>query len=185
MSVGLLGMQSLIGAAVVLGVALFYIVAVPVINGLVKGQNPFEVGQPYIAFDSYQFTPQEGWDLVSSNDLFVTLGKEGSNVVFTELVSADQTPEEAILTAIDALAQDQANSWVIGGPTAFVTNDGDHGVSATSHSTTQATQIWVITDGTSNLTVFASSPESVWVSLNDEIVTMVQSIVFLSEEESQ
>ena len=184
-SAGLLGRHSLLGGVVVLGVALFYIVAVPVINGLVKGENAFEVGQPYVAFDSYQFTPQEGWELESSNDLFVTLSKAGANVIFTGLAPADQTPDEVARAAGAALSQDQSNTWVVGEPVPFVTDAGDDGAMVASHTTNRASEIWVITDGTSNLTVVATSPDAVWSSLSDEIDAMVKSVVFLPEGDSQ
>lgn len=177
--VGLLSRHSLLGGAVVLGVALFYIVAVPVINGLVKGPNQFEVDQPFVAFDSYQFTPEEGWELESANDLFVTISKAGANVVFTPLVPADQTLDEAVRAVGDALSQDQNNTWVVGEPVGFVTDVGDHGATLTSHTTNQASQTWAITDGTSNVTVLATSPDVVWPSVSDEIDSMVKSIVFL------
>ena len=179
-SIGLLSRHSLLGGAVVLGVALFYLVGVPFINGLVKGENPFEVGQPYEVFDSYEITPQEGWQL-EANDLFVTLTKAGASLVFTRPAPADQTPEEAIETARQTFQADTSGTWQVGEATAFVTDAGDQGVTISGHAAEKASQTWVTTDGTSNVTVLASSPSSVWASVTDEMEAMVKSIVFLSD----
>jgi hypothetical protein len=107
-SVALLGRRSLLGGAVVLGLALFYILGVPALNGLVPGENPFKVGEPYVLFDGYQITPQDGWELENANELFVTLTKAGAGLVFTGPVAADITPEAAVETASEGL---KAPAW--------------------------------------------------------------------------
>jgi hypothetical protein len=48
------------------------------------------------------------------------------------------------------------------------------------HTATDATQNWVITNGTVNITILATSPDNVWTTLNDEADEMVASIVILS-----
>lgn len=183
-SVGLLSRHSLLGGAVVFGVAIFYIVAIPIINGLLKGENPLEVGQPYTMFDSYQITPQEGWE-VEDGEVFVTITKAGSSLVFTGPVPADKTPEEAIETGKQGLEEDASDTWEVGEPTTFVTDAGDHGASVSGHTAETALESWVITDGTSNVTVLSSSPSGVWISVADEMEAMVKSIDFLSEGDSQ
>lgn len=167
-----------------LGIALFYILAVPYLNTLVKGDNPFEAGQPYVMFDAYQITPQEGWE-VEVSELFVTLTKSGASMVFPGPLPPDETPEDAMQKAIDGLKADTTTTWVVGDPTTFATTAGDHGVEAVAHSDTQAWQSWIITNGESNIQVLSLSPDSIWGAIKDEMEAMMTSVVYLDGEAGQ
>jgi hypothetical protein len=180
---GLLGRRSLLGAAVVLGVALLYVIVVPALNDRVQGERPLEAGVPHVVFDSYQITPEEGWELQSSNDLFVTLSKAGASLILTEPVPAEQTPEEAIEIAIEEFSGYSTVSWVVGDLVVFVTDGGDDGVSVVAHSPTTATESFVVSDGDANVTMVGASPDSVWVTVDDEIETMATSFRFVTGED--
>lgn len=180
-SVGLLSRRSLLGAIVVLGVSLFFIVVLPIINSAVKGENPFIPGQPYVVSGTVQITPQPGWELGVSSDLLTTITKSGASFVVVGAAPADQTPEESIQGAIEGLQADQNNTWVIGDPQTFVTDAGDHGVKLTAHTTNDAQESWAISSGEVSTTVLATSPDSVWGSVVDELEAMASSVVFVTE----
>lgn len=183
-TVGLLSRRSLTGGVVVLAVALFFVLGVPAVNNAVEGENPFEVGEPYVVAGSYQITPAQGWKLDSESELFTTIRKSGSSLILTGAVDVEgQTPEESIQLTVTAFENDQTDTWVIGEPQTFVTNAGDHGVKLVAHgSESGASESWVVSNGSRSITVIASSPESVWSSVSEDLDLMVSSIVFSSEE---
>ena len=180
-SVGLLSRHSIVGGIVVGAIALFYILGVPFLNGMVEGDNPFKPGQPYVVADSYQITPQPGWGIVEENDLFTTIGSSGVSLLLVPAVPADQSLEEAIQISVDGLEADTNNTWVVSEPTTFVTNAGDHGISVVGHSATQVNETWVISNGEVTVTILGTSPDSVWKSTSPEMDAMVTSVAILGE----
>lgn len=164
----------------VLALASVFIFGVPALNNAVEGENPFKAGEPYVVVDSYQITPEPGWEL-ETNDLFVTLKKSGGSYLLTPAVAADEPLEEAIQPSIDGLANDPSNTWAIGEPVTFVTNAGDHGIKVVSHSATQASETWIISNGESSITIAGFTPESAWTVLSPEMEAMAASIAFLNE----
>lgn len=183
-SVGLLSKTSLTGGLVVLGVALFFIVALPWINQLVPGDNPFRVGEPYVVAGSYQITPEPGWEIASENELLTTITKSGASFVLLPPTEADgETLEGQINLTVQALENDASTTWVIGDPQTFVTGAGDHGLQVVAHSHDQASETWVIEHEEWQVTLVAQSPDSVWKSLSAELEAMASSVVFIAEDD--
>lgn len=180
-SVGLLSRHSIVGGLVVGFIALFYILGVPLLNGVVEGDNPFKAGEPYVVRDSFQITPQPGWEIVTENELLTTIGSSGAQLVLIPAVAADQTLEEAIQPSIDGLEADTTNTWVISEPTTFVTDAGDHGIKVVGHSPTQATETWVISNGEMTVTLLATSPDSVWNAISPKMDAIAASVVILAQ----
>lgn len=181
-SVGLLGRRSVVGAAVVLGVALLFILVLPLINHAVRGPNDFRPGEPYVVGGNVQITPAPGWQLDSTSELFTTLAKSGAVLVITGASPADATAVELLQPTIDGLNGDTTNTWVVGEPQTFVTDAGDHGASVTGHSTDTAQETWVIISGDMSATLVADSPDSVWATVSPELDAMAASVVILTEE---
>lgn len=182
-SVSLLSRRSVTGAIVVLAVALFYTLGVPALNGLVKGENPFEPGEPYVVAGSYRITPAEGWGLNISNDLFTAIEKSGAQLVLTIAVEAEQTPDEIIQSTIDALTNDPEQTWVVGSPRDFATDVGDQGLEVVANGSDSARLAWVVSNSGMSITAVGDVPGAVWGSVNDEMEAMVRSIVFETGED--
>lgn len=176
--VSLLSRRSIIGAVVVLAVALLYALGVPALNSLVKGENPFEPGEQYVVADSYRITPAEGWSLDLSNDLFATFNKSGAQFIPTIAVEAERTPEETIQLLIDGLYNDPEETWVVGSPQTFVTDAGDHGMEVVALGPDRAQVIWVISNSMMSITAVGDAPAAVWDSVDDDMGAMVRSIAF-------
>lgn len=181
-SVSLLSRSSLLGGAVVLGVALTYIIGVPAINDIYDGDNAFQPSNQYVIGDGYHITPEPGWDLEDADEPFVTVTKSGARMVFTPAVTATKSPGEAIGFTIAALESDSNNAWQVGQPQAFVTDDGATGIVFEAHSSQGAEATWVITDGSQSITMAATSPDDVWGSLAPEMEAMAQSATFAAVE---
>lgn len=184
-SVRLLSRRSVVGGSVVLAVALFYILALPIIDNSVEGENPFRPGEPFVVADSYSIVPQPGWDLESEAEIFTTLKKGESTLVLVAAVSQEQSPEEAIDLTVTAFENDETTTWVIGDPQTFVTNAGDHGVKLVAHSTNDASETWVIANGEMSTTLVATTPDNVWASVADELDAIASSVVILDEESGE
>jgi len=182
LSVGLLGRRSLLGATVVLGIALMYILALPALNHAIKGEGDFAPGEPHVVGGNLQITPAPGWDLDDSSGLLTVLSKAGATFVPTPAVDNEQTAEELAQVGIDGLKADTSNTWVIGEPQTFVTDAGDHGVSVTAHTTDQTQMTWVILNGSRSATIISYSPDSAWPTLSPEMNEMAASVVFLDDE---
>lgn len=178
-TVGLLGKRSIVGAVVVLSVALFYAAALPAINSSIKGEGGFVPGEPFVVGGTVQVTPAAGWELEGSNELFTTFTKSGATLVLIGAAENDASLQDQADLAIAGFEADTADTWVIGQPQTFTTNVGDHGISVTAHSTSTASESFVIRHDLVTTTAILSSPESVWVSVTGDVDTMINSIVFV------
>ena len=183
LSVGLLSRNSLMGGAVVLLGALFFLIGLPWL-ATVLDANPFEAGQPYTVAESYQITPAPGWSINSESELFTTIGKSNAQLILTPAVDSEQTPQESIDLTITALENDATSSWVISEPQTFVTNNGDHGLKLIAHSETLASETWVITSGDQQITIIAQVPDAIWPNLTEELEEMVATVSPLQAGES-
>lgn len=182
-SVGLLGRRSVTGALVVLGVALVYMVGAPVLSS-VAGDSDFSPGQPFVVGGNVEITPAPGWALdPSSSELFSTLTKNGVGMVVVPASPATQAAEQMAQEAVDGWAADTENTWVVGDPQTFVTNVGDHGVSVTAHSTDEVQESWSIVTDTQQVTILATSPDSVWATTSPEMDAMIDSVQVLENEQ--
>lgn len=180
-AVGLLSRRSIVGGSIVLAVAAFYLLALPIIDNSVGGESPFRPGDPFVIADSYTIVPEPGWDLEAAGDLFTTLKKGESALILIGAAPQDQSPEEAIGVQITAFENDETTTWVIGEPQTFVTNAGDHGVKLVAHSPKQASETWIIANGELSTTLVATTPDSVWNSVAEGLDAMAGSVVFLDQ----
>lgn len=182
MLVALLSKRSLLGAAALSIGAIFYLVGLPLANNLVEGDHPFKAGQPYVVGDAYQVTPEPGWDLVQENEFITSISKSGATLILWPALPADEPVEDSINLTITALESDSKETWVVGTPQTFVTNAGDHGLRLVSHSETEVEEDWAITNGSLNIDLTATSPDSVWDSISADLDAMVASLVILGAE---
>ena len=179
-SVGLLSRRSLIGGTIVLVIALLYVLGVPALNGVLKGENDFTVGEPFVVGGTVQITPYEGWALdPSSSELFATFTRAGASLVITGAVELTQSPEDWAENARKGIEADTENTWVIGDPQTFVTDAGDHGVSVTAHNPNTAIESWYLTTDTMSVALVGNSPDSTWTTVSPEMDAMVASIVIV------
>lgn len=178
-TVGLLGKRSIFGAVLVLSLALFYAVALPAINSSIHGEGDFAPGEPFIVSGTVQITPAAGWELNSSNELFTTLTKSGASLLLIGAVENDASLEEQADLAIAGFEADTQNTWIVGQPQTFTTNVGDHGISVTAHTGSDASDSFVIRHGALTTSLIATSPEGVWVSVTSDIEAMIASVVIL------
>ncbi len=117
MSVGLVTRRSIVGAIIVLSVALTYTLVLPMISGATKGAGAFTPGEPYVVADIMQIAPAVGWALdPTSGELFTTFTKSGAAVLIVPPAPATQPADEAARVAVGGFANDTTTTWVIGDP---------------------------------------------------------------------
>lgn len=180
-SVALLDRRSVVGAVVVLGVALFYIVALPFVQHAVVGDD-FAAGEPYVVGGTVAITPAEGWALdESSSELFTVLTSSGASLLVTGAVEADSSAEEMAKSVIEGFEADDTQNWVVGDPQTFRTGAGDHGVSVTAHASDAGTAQWVIVTDSQSVTLAGTAPDSAWHAMVPELERMVESVTFVEE----
>ena len=185
-SVGLLSRRSIVGALVVLGVALVYIVVLPMADSAITSDGEsLAVGEAHpVGCDILltQITPQPGWELDPVFDeLYSSFSKSGASLLVVAAFPSTQTAEELMQTSVDAIAADSNTTWTVGDPQTFVTDAGDHGIKVVSHSPREAQENWVfVVDGHAT-TLLATSPDGVWTSIVDELDAMVRSVRFVPQ----
>ncbi len=177
-----------VGSLAIVGVVALWALALPFINSLVEGENPFKAGEPYDLGGGASIVPLEGWSLdASSSEGVVTIMRKGAGT-FTVVagIESDQPIEDALQLAIDGFAGDPSGThWETGGIVTFETDRGAPGGSVTAHSTTDANSTWIIDDGVRSVTALGGSSETTWPSLGPEMDTMARSVDLYAATESE
>lgn len=179
----LFGRRSIIGAIVVVAVLTFFGAGLRAIDENSKSTG-FTPGQIYAVSDTLSFTPEAGWSIDTAGTLagaVVTLTKDGlvMKVIGQDFTAGGQTMQDSATTFHDADGQDAGYTTVSDiGP--FTTSTGTTGVTWTASGPAQAAQTWLVSDGTSGAYVPVTGPASNWTNSQQEIESMVESIVFAS-----
>jgi hypothetical protein len=167
------------GAILIVAVCAFWALLVPFINQQVEGANPFKAGQAH-DLGGATIVPAEGWHLKggSADSLFTTIAKGGATIILTPPVAADAPIEAALQIAIDGLKADTTTQWQVSAIQPIVTDAGVTGGRVVGVSADQAAVTYVLSDGTTSLTMLVTGDAASWKSLEPEVDAMVRSIVF-------
>lgn len=164
------------GAVAVLAVASFFAAGLPMISEAMTSDD-LDPGTPIPVGDALTIVPAAGWELTGSGPILVTLTKGPSTLAVASAIPDTADPETTLATSVERFDVDA--SWVFGGQTEFTTSAGYEAVTVAVHSSDEVAQIWVVSDGELSSTLVASAPADQWVSYQEELTEMVDSVRFV------
>lgn len=183
-SAGLLSRRSIVGAVVVLGIALFYAFLLPAISETTGQGKGFVAADPYLVGGNVQITVADGWSRdPSSNEFFMAIVDGSARLVIGTATTTTQTALEAAKLTAQGLANDEVTRWEIGDPQEFTTETGDSAVTFIAVSDEITQQVWVIDGGELSTTLVATAPNAVWPSVSGIIEEIVRSVRFVTGHE--
>lgn len=164
------------GAFAVLAVALFYAAALPVISQASTTEG-IEPGAPIPVGDAMTVVPAAGWELADAGQILVTLTKGAAAFGVATAIPDTTDPETTLEQSVASLDVDA--SWALGDESSLTTSAGYEVATIAAHSSQHVIQIWVVSDGDMSTTIVAEAPADEWVSYQEELAEMVDSVRFL------
>jgi hypothetical protein len=118
-----------------------------------------------------------GWELTGSGSILVTLAQGPATVAVASAIPDTVDPGITLASNLENL--DLESSWVVGEETSFTTSAGYDAVTVAVHSADEVVQMWVVSDGQTSTTLVARAPADQWVTYEDQLAEMVDSVRFV------
>ncbi|MDN4478722.1 hypothetical protein [Demequina lignilytica] len=174
--------QQWTGAIAIAVSMLLLAVVAPWAGDELSGQH-IGAGDTLTANDTVSLTVAEGWSLGDGGGLFTLIENGDTTLTLVPAGSVAEfgTAEETIATDLAALEADPANEWSIGEVQTSTTDAGDTALNVVSSSEASVQEIWVISDGTSVVTLLVISTPDDHDRVAASIAQMARSVRILGE----
>ncbi len=178
LSIRIIGSNGMWGAALVGVIALFYVVALPALDNLLRA--PSIDASRVVAAQGVSVIPPDGWAYDADSDTFHVFTQAGATLIVTPALEATGTLEEAITPAREQLLSDEQGQWVVSEPQEFETIAGDPAILLSAQNATDAQLLWVVQSDGQQVTVVMTSPATSLETVFGSAQALVESIRFSS-----
>lgn len=165
LSLRIIGRNSAPGALLVAGIALFFVLAVPMLAALVSDPDQGSDGDEAVAAGgTLELSLASGWTVESQSGGVTTLTSGSATLTVRASVSGPESLAPLVDDAVDRLAQDATANWVITEPIEYTTESGYPGFTVSATSETLSTQTWVVDNGSLDTVSTLTTPLESWTA---------------------
>ncbi|GIG53961.1 hypothetical protein [Demequina activiva] len=183
LSLRLIGRNSAPGALIVAAIALFFVVAVPALAGVLRDPEP-AADDAVAAGGTLELSLAEGWSVESQSSGVTTVVSGSATLTVRASISGPASLEPLVDEAVAALAEDPTANWVITDPVPYTTESGYPGFTVSATSETLSTQTWVIDNGTLDTVSTLAAPLESWAGALPGAQEIVESMAVAPSPQS-